>query len=89
MPQGNFPPQEPQMTGGVKAAWFFIGFLGSVVGILLAFACNWDRPQKIKGDAIKFSAIGFGVSIACGIIFVILYVFLILAIVNGTSGYWY
>jgi len=61
-----------KLTGGVKAAWFFIGFLLGIPGILIAFATNWDKPKPIKSESIKFSAIGLACEIALIIIFSIL-----------------
>ncbi|MCL2883501.1 MAG: hypothetical protein FWF30_03425 [Coriobacteriia bacterium] len=84
-------PVATELTGGVKAAWFFIGFLLGIPGILIAFATNWSKPQPIKSGAIKFSAIGMAVNIALMIIFAILSVvfttFIISSLVNSIGNF--
>lgn len=58
-----------KLSGGMKFAWFVIGALVGIPGILLAWVCNADKYPQVKNDAVKFSAIGFAVWMLAGIIF--------------------
>lgn len=80
-------PQEPQtsLSGGPKTAWFFLGFLLGIPAILLAYATNIDKFPKVRGDAVKFSAIGFGVAFLLSLLLVFGYFALIIAII-GSAG---
>ena len=59
---GQYPGQTPsilsELSGGMKAAWFFIGLLLGVPGILLAYVTTRDKVPKVKSDSVKFSVIG-------------------------------
>lgn len=63
-------PQLTQLTGGQKFGWLVVGFLGSIIGMLLAWLVNIDKAPQVKSDAIKFSVIGFVVSILLQVILV-------------------
>ncbi|MCL1879669.1 MAG: spore coat protein SP96 [Actinomycetia bacterium] len=86
-PQPYVPPapQQPQpltmLSGGMKAAWFFIGFLLGIPGILIAYATNQDKLPNVKSECIKFSAIGFGISIALWVLMGILWSVAILSFI--------
>jgi hypothetical protein len=87
------PAPQTELSGGPKVAWFFIGFLGGIIGILLAYATNVDKAPKVKSDAVKFSAIGLGAQIVLSILFVIAYFAIIIAflglIANTIPGTYY
>lgn len=59
-----------QLTGGQKFGWFAVGFLGNIIGMLLAWLVNVDKAPQAKSDAIKFAVIGFVVAIALDVILV-------------------
>lgn len=63
-------PQLTQLTGGQKFGWLVVGFLGSIIGMLLAWLVNIDKAPQVKSDAIKFSVIGFVISILLQVILV-------------------
>ena len=68
--QPVYPPAPlVKLSGGMKFAWFVIGALVGIPGILLAWVCNADKYPQVKNDAVKFSAIGFAVWMLAGIIF--------------------
>ena len=68
--QPVYPPAPlVKLSGGMKFAWFVIGALVGIPGILLAWVCNADKYPQVKHDAVKFSAIGFAVWMLAGIIF--------------------
>ena len=68
--QPVYPPAPlMKLSGGMKFAWFVIGALVGIPGILLAWVCNADKYPQVKNDAVKFSAIGFAVWMLAGIIF--------------------
>ena len=50
-------PQDGPLSGGRKFAWFVIGFLTSVPGVLIAWLMYQDFPLR-KKDGFKFSLIG-------------------------------
>ena len=62
------PAPLTKLTGGMKFAWFVIGALVGIPGIILAWVCNVDKYPQVKSDAVKFSAIGFAVWIVLGIL---------------------
>ena len=80
---------ELQPTGGFKAAWFFIGFLSGIVGIILAYACNWDRAQEVKNEALKFSAIGFVATFVIVLCFTCIFSSIFVATVEQMSRSFY
>lgn len=53
----------------MKFGWFAVGFLGGILGIVLAWLVNVDKVSQIKSDAIKWSVIGLVVEIGIGIVF--------------------
>jgi len=57
--------QAPGLSGAAKVAWFFIGYLMGVPGMLIAYVVNLGRPGG--GDALKFSVIGFVARLALGL----------------------
>ena len=71
--QPVYPPAPlTKLSGGMKFAWFVIGALVGIPGILLAWVCNADKYPQVKNDAVKFSAIGFAVWMLAGIIFAVM-----------------
>lgn len=71
--QPAYPPAPlMKLSGGMKFAWFVIGALVGIPGILLAWVCNADKYPQVKNDAVKFSAIGFAVWMLAGIIFTVM-----------------
>jgi len=60
----------PQLSQGtdtaLKVAWFFVGFLLGIAGILVAYVTTHDKPSITSKDAIMFSAIGFGATFVMG-----------------------
>lgn len=68
-----YPPAPlMKLSGGMKFAWFVIGALVGIPGILLAWVCNADKYPQVKNDAVKFSAIGFAVWMLAGIILTVM-----------------
>lgn len=61
-------PQIMALTGGQKFGWFVVGFLGNIIGMLLAWLVNVDKAPQVKSDAIKFAVIGFVVAIVLEVI---------------------
>ena len=71
--QPVYPPAPlMKLSGGMKFAWFVIGALVGIPGILRAWVCNADKYPQVKNDAVKFSAIGFAVWMLAGIIFTVM-----------------
>ena len=71
--QPVYPPAPlMKLSGGMKFAWFVIGAVVGIPGILLAWVCNADKYPQVKNDAVKFSAIGFAVWMLAGIIFTVM-----------------
>lgn len=79
-----YVPQVVSLTGGQKFGWFVVGFLGNIVGMLLAWLVNIDKAPQVKSDAIKFAVIGFVVSIA---LYVILFAFMGVAVTATMASY--
>ena len=79
----SYIPQLVQLTGGQKFGWFVVGFLGNIIGMLLAWLVNIDKAPQVKSDAIKFAVIGFVVAIALDII---LFVFMGVAMTAFMGG---
>ncbi|MEG2517893.1 MAG: spore coat protein SP96 [Raoultibacter sp.] len=84
----NQPFYEPaplmQMTGGMKFGYGVLGFLMSLPGVLIAWLINADKVPPMKSDALKFSLIGFAVSIVIGIAFSMMLAGLIGVMMVGT-----
>jgi hypothetical protein len=74
------------LTGGPKAAWFFIGFLLGIPGILLAYVTNIDKFPKVKSDALKFSAIGYAVTFAISFCLIVMYSALIMTVIGSAAA---
>lgn len=66
------PHQQPlplqQLSGGMKFAWFAVGFLIGIAGPLVAWLTNLDKAPRVKSDALKLSIIGAVVGIALNMI---------------------
>ncbi|MEG1623470.1 MAG: spore coat protein SP96 [Raoultibacter sp.] len=73
-----------QMTGGMKFGYCVLGFLMSLPGVLIAWLINADKVPPMKSDALKFSLIGFAVSIVIGIAFSMMLAGLIGVMMVGT-----
>ena len=83
------PAPLTKLTGGMKFAWFVIGALVGIPGIILAWVCNVDKYPQVKSDAVKFSAIGFAVWIVLGILLCMMVGGMLAAAVAGYgSGYY-
>lgn len=83
------PAPLTKLTGGMKFAWFVIGALVGIPGIILAWVCNVDKYPQAKSDAVKFSAIGFAVWIVLGILLCMMVGGMLAAAVAGYgSGYY-
>lgn len=57
---------ERELTGSQKAGFFFLGFLGGIVGILAASLMNINAPYRPEGT--KMAALGFGTACVLGIL---------------------
>lgn len=55
---------ERELTASQKAGFFFLGFLGGIVGILAASLMNINAPYRHEGT--KMAALGFATAIALG-----------------------
>ena len=62
------PPPSVELSGGMKAACFFIGFLMGIPGLLVAFVIGNDKPPTIKNGIFKFAVIGLAVSIGISVL---------------------
>jgi hypothetical protein len=72
-----------ELSSSGKVAWFFIGFLAGIAGIILAYATNIDKFPKVRGDAIKFSAFGFGTTFLISMLIVGAYIVLLISLINN------
>lgn len=57
---------ERALTSGQKAGFFFLGFLGGIVGILAASLMNINAPYRPEGT--KMAAFGFATGFVLGIL---------------------
>ena len=88
--QPVYPPAPlTKLSGGMKFAWFVIGALVGIPGILLAWVCNADKYPQVKNDAVKFSAIGFAVWMLAGIILTVMVGGLLAAFVAACDPSYY
>ena len=88
--QPVYPPAPlMKLSGGMKFAWFVIGALVGIPGILLAWVCNADKYPQVKNDAVKFSAIGFAVWMLAGIILTVMVGGLLAAFVAACDPSYY
>lgn len=88
--QPVYPPAPlMKLSGGMKFAWFVIGALVGIPGILLAWVCNADKYPQVKNDAVKFSAIGFAVWMLAGIILTVMVGGLLAAFVAAVDPSYY
>ncbi|OUO92051.1 hypothetical protein B5F40_01585 [Gordonibacter sp. An230] len=63
-PQPFYPPAPlMQLTGGMKFGWLVVGLFIGVAGVVIAWLVNVDKLPQVKKDAVKFSLIGFAISI--------------------------
>ncbi|MEG0683342.1 MAG: spore coat protein SP96 [Raoultibacter sp.] len=89
MPQPMQPMYAPaplmQMTGGMKFGYCLLGFLMSLPGVLIAWLINADKVPPMKSDALKFSLIGFAVSIVIGILLTMMFIGFIVALVAAAG----
>ncbi|MDR0514558.1 MAG: hypothetical protein LBG81_05285 [Coriobacteriaceae bacterium] len=51
-------PQLTSLSGGMKFAWFLIGFLMGLTGLLLTWVINAGNLKQVRDDAMKFAVIG-------------------------------
>lgn len=57
---------ERELTGSQKVGFFFLGFLGGIVGILAASLMNINAPYRPEGT--KMAAFGFATALLIGIL---------------------
>lgn len=57
---------ERELTGSQKVGFFFLGFLGGIVGILATSLMNINAPYRPKGT--KMAAFGFATALLIGIL---------------------
>lgn len=57
---------ERALTSGQKTGFFFLGFLGGIVGILTASLMNINAPFRPEGT--KMAALGFATACVLGIL---------------------
>lgn len=57
---------ERELTGSQKVGFFFLGFLGGIVGILAASLMNINAPYRPEGT--KMAALGFATALLIGIL---------------------
>ncbi|MDR1017070.1 MAG: hypothetical protein LBL67_06450 [Coriobacteriales bacterium] len=69
-----------ELTGAQKAGYFFFGFFGGFVNIIGASLFNLEKPYRSEGT--KWTAIGFAVAAAVGIVLVILYTIFVVWLVG-------
>ena len=55
---------ERELTGSQKVGFFFLGFLGGIVGILATSLMNINAPYRHEGT--KMAALGFVTALALG-----------------------
>lgn len=58
---------ERALTSGQKAGFFFLGFLGGIVGILAASLMNINAPYR-RPEGTKMAALGFATACVLGIL---------------------
>ena len=82
-----------QLTGGMKFGWLVVGLLIGIPGVVIAWLVNVDKMPQVKSDAVKFSLIGFAISIVLGLLlgFAIggLFVAMLSSAMGGYGGYSY
>lgn len=98
-PTAQVPPMPQNMpgmpllylTGGMKFGWAALGFLMGPIAILIAWLTNAHNFPQAKSDAVKFSLIGFLVSIVGWILLAMLLGFTACAAIGtaatGAAGY--
>ena len=57
---------ERELTGSQKVGFFFLGFLGGIVGILATSLMNINAPYRPEGT--KMAAFGFATALLIGIL---------------------
>lgn len=57
---------ERELTGSQKAGFFFLGFLGGIVGILATSLMNINAPYRPEGT--KMAALGFATALLISIL---------------------
>lgn len=60
---------ERALTSGQKAGFFFLGFLGGIVGILATSLMNINAPYRPEGT--KMAVLGFATACVLGIFIVL------------------
>ena len=59
------------LSGGAKAGYFALGLFLTLVGVLIAYLMNRDKPAQTKKDAMKFAVIGLVVEIVLAIVMMV------------------
>lgn len=57
---------ERELTGSQKVGFFFLGFLGGIVGILATSLMNINAPYRPEGT--RMAAFGFATALLIGIL---------------------
>ena len=61
---------DQKLSGGAKVGYFFLGLFLALVGVLIAWLVNKDKP--VMKEAVKMSVIGFVVAIVLYIVYFVL-----------------
>lgn len=77
--------QHTAWTGGQKAGWFFVGFFGGIVGILVASLSNVGHPDR--STATKMAIIGCVTLFVLGFLLTLFAGCSTLALVGGMASY--
>lgn len=86
-PNPQMPPAPlVQLSGGMKFAWLVVGLMLTIPGVILSWLINVDKHPQVKRDAVKFSLIGFVISIVVGILIFILMVSFVAAVAAAAGS---
>ncbi len=81
------------LTGGMKFGWAVLGFFMGPIAILVAWLTNAHNFPQAKNEAVKFTLIGFLVSLVWWILLAVLFGFTACAAIGaaatGASYYYY
>lgn len=77
------------LTGGMKFGWLLVGLFLNIPGMLIAWLTNVDKHPQVKKDAITWSVVGFGISIALGILFTVILTGILAAAASSLGGYYF